>query len=956
MAPNRDIPLENEQAQSASEIVIVGVRGAQIRSLEIKRNASQIVDSVVAEDIGRLPDVTITDSLQRVTGVQISRVAGEGATVNVRGLSQVQTTLNGEQFLGSLNVITTQPDFSDVPAALIASVDVLKSARADQLEGGISGTVDLKSRRPLDLRRGWTVAANAEGSYGDLSKAYNPLGSALVGYRSADGRLGLLASVQASRARLANFNSGFFNNQYDRITDADVRFDITGNGRCATRVACLTANDYVFLPRQFGINTQQTRRDRQALNLSAQYRLTDRLTATGDYFGTRIQQSSEANDVYFHNNGSLDALQAQDLVVSPNNVVTLARGNSPRLFNRAITERLRGRADNFNVQLDYDDGERFSLTSRYVHGENDQNRTSGQADSDYNPLGRLVTAADGTRQYVSPATNTSTNVAARYLVDSRGGLPVFTFLDGAPDPARVAINSVNVRGAVNRSRLDVFRLDGAVRFEDSIVTKASFGARGGSRAFTSDAFAYLMRYRAGDPDSALTRYGNPLLPRDGDFYAQFGPAVLANLPADLRTTLTGAGGIGDLPAGGIPAVDPAGIRKPVAFLQRLFPLSATYPIPEASYRVAEDVREFYGQVDAETRLGGIDLSGNAGLRYVRTHLNIAQNVTSSNRQLGGLLIDLGDIVTDRSFDDFLPTVNLRAALTPELILRLGYNKAIARPDLDRLGRGLVQGFTANQNQYPNLPPLLPITTGGTAGNPDLDPYRTSNYNASLEWYFSRDALVNAAAFVIDVASFPGRRSAQEALPDGDGVVRAGGTVTRDFNAGGGKIRGFEVGFQQAFTFLPGVLSGFGTQANYTYVTSKLSTPQLDFRDRPLPFPDLSRHQANAILYYQKYGIQGRVAGNYRSRRFSQLSERNNVGVAASAIPGTTALSNLAVYYMPTFYLDASLSYDLNEHATIYVQGSNLTGEREQRYAQFKELFWDASLFDRRYTVGVRVRL
>ncbi|NEL41224.1 MAG: TonB-dependent receptor plug domain-containing protein, partial [Xanthomonas perforans] len=138
------------------KVMVKGVRGAQAEAIENKRTAAQIIDSISAEDIGKLPDVTITDSLQRVPGVQIRRSAGEGSQLNIRGMPQVQTTMNGELYLsagggdqyGQPNIGRAQPDFVDIPPTLFSGVDVIKSPTAADLDGGISGTVSLKTRRP----------------------------------------------------------------------------------------------------------------------------------------------------------------------------------------------------------------------------------------------------------------------------------------------------------------------------------------------------------------------------------------------------------------------------------------------------------------------------------------------------------------------------------------------------------------------------------------------------------------------------------------------------------------------------------------------------------------------------------------------------------------------------------------------------------------------------------------
>jgi TonB-dependent receptor len=156
--------------QEVERLEIRGIAASNKQNLNNKRFSEQVVDTITAEDLGKLPDVTITDTLQRIPGVQIRRSAGEGSTVNVRGMPQVTTLLNGEQFLSAGSLTTVQPDFTDIPAALIAGIDVLKSPMANVLAGGISGTLDLKTWRPLDLKPGSTFAFNSELTRGSLSE------------------------------------------------------------------------------------------------------------------------------------------------------------------------------------------------------------------------------------------------------------------------------------------------------------------------------------------------------------------------------------------------------------------------------------------------------------------------------------------------------------------------------------------------------------------------------------------------------------------------------------------------------------------------------------------------------------------------------------------------------------------------------------------------------------------
>ena len=140
------------------EVTVTGVRQSQIRAIELKRLAPSIQDSISAESIGQLPDVTITDALQRITGVQINRDAGVGTSVDVRGLPQVGTMLNGEVFITPDQIDSQQPDFTTLPATLFNQVDVIKSPTASQTESGISGSLNLHTYRPWDLPHGFTYS------------------------------------------------------------------------------------------------------------------------------------------------------------------------------------------------------------------------------------------------------------------------------------------------------------------------------------------------------------------------------------------------------------------------------------------------------------------------------------------------------------------------------------------------------------------------------------------------------------------------------------------------------------------------------------------------------------------------------------------------------------------------------------------------------------------------------
>ncbi|MGH8327152.1 MAG: TonB-dependent receptor domain-containing protein, partial [Steroidobacteraceae bacterium] len=255
--------------------------------------------------------------------------------------------------------------------------------------------------------------------------------------------------------------------------------------------------------------------------------------------------------------------------------------------------------------------------------------------------------------------------------------------------------------------------------------------------------------------------------------------------------------------------------------------------------------------------------------------------------------------------------------------------------LDQWGGGRQLNYGIDSN-LPNG--VFRILGGSQAGNPDLDPWRSSNYDASLEYYAGRSTLVSVAYFYINVTSFIVNGSATVCnLPDSDGTVRNHCvSITGPIQGAGAGLHGGEFDIQQAFTFLPGFWSGFGAEANFTYSPSNTGT---DMAAHAIPFQDNSAEQANLILYFQNSRLQARVAGNYRSKR----AVSQNFG----------GITGLEEYQAPTLYLDASASYNLTPQVALYLEGTNLTNEYEKYYLVWPSQVADTTHYERRYSIGVR---
>jgi iron complex outermembrane receptor protein len=330
-------------AAEVEEVIVTGVRAAQEAAIEIKREAPQIVDSISAEDIGRLPDVTISDSLQRVPGVQIRRSAGEGSQLNIRGMPQVLVTMNGEQYLsagggdewGQPNIGRAQPDFVDIPPTLFSGVDVVKSQTAANLEGGISGTISLKTRRPFDLRDGFTATASAEGNYGSSVEELNSLLSTLVGYHGE--RWGALLALSYSDATLENKNPRVYSNGAQKSSEQNVGFDFNGDGVIGNDTSAThSPREYFYNWVATEIENRSTDRERIGANASFQFQATDSLRATADVSFTDLDNIDRSVAVQLHTNWATNQLQPGS-IVNRNGVLEYGIFRYPRFQTHVVS-------------------------------------------------------------------------------------------------------------------------------------------------------------------------------------------------------------------------------------------------------------------------------------------------------------------------------------------------------------------------------------------------------------------------------------------------------------------------------------------------------------------------------------------------------------------------------------------------------------------------------------------
>jgi TonB-dependent receptor len=1009
-----------KEADELQEVTVTGVRASQIRAIELKRDAPSIQDSISAESIGQLPDVTITDALQRITGVQINRDAGVGTSVDVRGLPQVGTMLNGEVFISPDQIDSQQPDFTSLPATLFNQVDVIKSPTARQTEGGISGSIDLHTNRPWDLPHGFTFSYSGDGERGDTTRKTGPEANGLISY-NADGAWGLLVSgdysdtTRTGTAGGANAggNSSEGLDQYGVIfhgenaesagsyngflgawngapipkrivQNPDGSVDVNGDGK----------SNGVFMGSQdIGLYDSSIERKRKSGNASFQMDLDHGLKLTSDYFYAQQTQYERSVGLQFNSTNWQGATYVP-LQSRNTGSTALSQYNTPpqdpsyagsQIYTTQVYEKWPGdvesfsqvirrdsTAQNFNLQLDFDDGGPFTGSVRgiretaqqeYIETDINISDSDGCLWADPNtalPCGTFVypTQLGGNRVFNANgiAQNTVPIIANLTGRNIQIGMPASLAADFA-NPNAWTMKTLESGEDYNReTAITALRLDGKYKFNDGF--HLDFGVRNSIRSASNDGYTLVTPVYAGmgasDPNGCLVRYVGSDVILSGNATAttpstwctagnsqgafRAGPLSsqqLSKTPAPLAnnfqeyTNLLGTGI-------NFWAVNPYALDNPMGYWKSLYPNTTTQASPGTSWAVWMKETSGYLQADFKGELASMSYSGNVGARLIHTDLNVTQRLIGAPGQYGTEPADEGPAVTNRSYNDVLPALNFALNITHDLTMRLSVSKNMMPLDLSVWGGGLQLNYSLLETK---TGPIYQVATGSSAGNPNLNPWRSTNYGASFEYYINATSMVNLELFRINVDSFITNGTVTNCnLPDEDGVVRHHCiAITEPLQGSGNSIQGVEFDYRQGFTFLPGLLSNTGMEFNVTYAPS--NTGERDLAGNKIPFQDNSTESGNAVLWYQSKRFQTRLAYNYRSKRAFQDS-----------VGGITGLEE---YEAPQAYLDASIAYKVSKYAELFVDATNLTNEYQRFYLVWPDQYGHSNFSERMFTVGVR---
>lgn len=926
--PNQSATTEPADSQGEEEILVTGIRAALQSAQSIKQNADQFVDSVTAVDIGRLPDVNVAEALQRISGVQITRNYGEGSGIAVRGLTQVRSELNGRDVFSANG--SRGLSWEEVGADLLAGVDVYKNPSAELIEGGLSGTINLRTRMPFDTR-GRLISGSASYTHFDLAKkdGYSLSGVVSDRWETGIGEFGLLVN--------ASYQKTAFRQDLVVVEPYRRRTDVPG-----------FEGQPVYVPQGGGIRPGFGERERLSVAAAAQWKPTPDIELYAQFL--------QAEYKYF-DRGTSFFIYDDPMPITPGSTWTVEDGiaTSGSFRNGRVdsvvfaTDRDTSTRDiAFGAKFQPTDRLRLSTDFQFIKSKADQ-QTMNLTISAHNPRTSPFVGSDWDFRF-----------------DNRGDVPQFTtnpegYLADLDNYGLTAVlpyaedndaNGIAWRGDLDwefgdeGSFLRNFRAGARFTDRDAINRNTTYGTWTAIGAACADWGGAGGCYRASDfPDHF------ELDPKTEDYLRGEGRDIIGPHYQWKLSEVEDAQAIFNF-LNGPP------FNMNVGFRPFGDPNAVLGNIRESTYAA-------YGRLGFAADLGGIEMDGNLGVRVVKTESSSTGIHTFNYRDPNFVQPDPANPVAppnitirvpvegENSYTNVLPSLNLRFKFTPQLQARFAASKNAARPNFSQLNASSSISPTYSGNaRLPNTlngGPVGPgnpyVGTGVISGSPFLKPEKVTQFDASLEYYFASVGFVYATGFYKEIKDLLMEVPSTE-ISNLPGLGDVQFSVLRMSNVNKGKVKGFEIGGQRFFDFLPSPLDGLGVQANYTYVDSNAgiiaASEITGGQEIPVPLIGLSKHSFNLVGLYEKAGLNVRVAYNWRD---DYLQGTRNTGTG-----------NLPIFGKAYGVLDASISYDVTPNIAITLDAQNILNSAFRTYQLEHARLRDYQIDDRRFTARLRIRL
>ena len=920
-----------EEAAVLNTIVVTGIRQSLELAAERKRAASGLSDVIAAEDLGKFPDQNIAESLQRVPGVTIDRNGGEGQFVSVRGFGPSFNTVlvNGRRLASETG--NREFSFDLFPSELISGADVFKSSVANLQEGGIGSTINLRTARPLDFD-GQRVVVSARALQDDNSGETSPQFFGLYSNTFADDTIGFLlsASFQERESVVRTYNNRGWNSV--NLADLDPSVNVTNPAGV----------DRIFVAQNLQLGETEQSRERTNIQAVAQFQPSSDVVVTLDGMYNDFDLTSESK--FLNNWFSPGDITSFDL--DQNGTAVRFDHNA----NGAVEARAQndGRPTNtyfagFNTTWHASDSFSHSIDAVFSHSEN---QPTG-ADT-----GQAVLGFRSAYSYIHDGTEVP---IARWAVPGTDALNADNYLFhiaqfGGDGDSKERANVVD-------TDLWEIKYDGTYSPEADGIKEIRYGLSYGSEEKDVQILrtpqnvlcmycGFFVDVPSGFQDQLLVPFTNSFISQgQGGFQGSDG-TIVQNF---LTNTVAG-----DIAAQSDPAVlaardaalgVPVGTSEAELLSKGGFGLQ---PRPEG-YGIEENIFAAYVDATLQGEIGSVPWELYSGVRWIRTETTSAGTVTAlsdirvnafdTTEYLQELEGDGGALVnTTNEYNFLLPSLSLKADLTDNLVWRVAASQTVTRPQLTDLSPRL-----AVLQTRPNL--LIAL-----GGNPNLDPYSSTNFDMSFEYYLNDITYLAVSGFWKEVDNFITQSLGREdfTILNQDGIVdpRIDGTtatfdVTRPQNTETATVEGIELSGQVGFEFLPGVLDGLGASANLLFVSSDAEVSQ-NTQDRVVfGLPGLSNSR-NFQLFYSKGGLDARIAYSWRDSFIEQLSN---------------VIGGEPVFVDEFEQVDFKVSYDLPVSSAgsyqVFLEGTNILDEDIRKLGRFDNHFLELTNTGPRYAVGVR---
>ena len=818
---------DSKKTKKEEEIEVIEVRsfaGSLIQSLNVKRFNDTVSETISADDLGALPDVSMADALTRLPGVSAVRTGGQASEINIRGMEGgfVFSTLNGREQVstnGKRNI-----EFDQYPSELINSAAVYKSPKASLIEGGVAGTVELQTASPLKADKEHNFVVNARGSFNDranevsdATETGNRLSFSYQG-KFLDETLGV--SLGYARLFQPSVATQFVGFNYNQERDLD--------GAAGDTAQELVSEGFEMQHR----GGEETRNGYVA---ALEWQPNDKLRVKADAFISKFDTEAFARGFrakFESGTAIIDNPVIVDNIMVGGTVKRRSDGMTRvEMVNDDNTDYDEVRSYGFNTQYDVTDN--WTVAVDVAHSSSSSNFRNGLLWS------LASTDATAARPVVDP------NVSITYQLNGLN-LPGIGISNAASftDINKMMVSKYGIYPTLNTDEVDAYRFDSTYKLENDYISSVEAGMRYSERDYTNDrqVFEYGSDalFLSSEPPLRLTQDMVKRVDFKGEFAAF--PSYLAvdldkalnawfpnGIPQPKQTWGNGYSGLANPVAGG-----------------KSTPWSVT-----ESGDVAEKVVSAYVMANLDMQVFNLPLTGNFGVRMVETTQK-ASNMTyvDGDPAKGAQYItDEAGLVTDDyapsvvglTYTDYLPSLNLNLALTDNDQLRFAYAKVMSRPPINQLSSVTTFNIASNGD-----------VSGSSTRSPFLKPFYANQFDLSYERYFedSNGAFV-AALFYKDIKSFiqqdtitdfdfaeagfplpdyvPGTEPGN---PDGlppKAVNPIGDYSTAVNNDQGGYIRGVELAYTQVFKDLPSFWSGLGISASYSYTESEIETEVVNGR-------------------------------------------------------------------------------------------------------------------------------